>query len=42
MVLAEEFGLHIEQGSPLTCAGLDWPAGSVAQADEWPAKPAAV
>ena len=25
-VLADEFGLHIEQGSTLTCAGLDWPA----------------
>ena len=25
-VLADEFGLHLEQGSTLTCAGLDWPA----------------
>ena len=25
-VLADEFGLHLEQGSTLACAGLDWPA----------------
>jgi N-hydroxyarylamine O-acetyltransferase len=24
-VLADDFGLHLEPGSTLTCAGLDWP-----------------
>jgi N-hydroxyarylamine O-acetyltransferase len=25
-VLAADFGLHLERGSTLACAGLDWPA----------------